>query len=196
MGVAIPAGYAQCIPEFSLSGTTHLSTFTMGMKGAPGDSASDIGVAFDAALTAVGSLVTAAGMILGWTYLGTTTTLMTETGPLVSVDGAPIAGSAVASALPINCALLVSKITGRGGRKGRGRFYIPPFTVAEGAVNAAGQIDSGDITSLQSKVNVFFAAISGLEPFAVLLHEDGTLPDEITAMTVQGTIATQRRRMR
>lgn len=196
MGVAIPAGYAQSVFEFSCSGTSHRPTFTMGMNGPPDTTASEIASVCAIAITAVGSLCTAATMILGWSFVGVNTTLETESGPMVGSASASVIGTGAADALPINCALLVNKITTRGGRKGRGRFFLPPFTVAEGGVNNVGTIASGDITALQAKLENFLTGLltPGFNP--VLLHEDGSLPNEIVDLILQPTIATQRRRMR
>lgn len=197
MGVQIPAGYAQLVYEFSLEGTTHRPTFTMGLNPDPGLSATDIAQLGDDAITGTGSLMSSGAVVIdGWALVAVHATLMTESGPLLGDDTSGMVGTATASALPINCALLVSKNTSRGGRKGRGRFYCPPFTIAEGGVDPIGTIGGGDLSAFQAKCDAFFALLDGVDSVPVLLHEDGSLPDQITSLSAQAIIATQRRRMR
>lgn len=64
-----------------------------------------------------------------------------------STEG-PTAGTHAMSSLPPNCAAVVKKLTGVGGREGRGRFYLP-WVLSESAVDEAGNFGGADLTDLQ-----------------------------------------------
>lgn len=113
---------------------------------------------------------------------------------------APYDGGAGGSVLPQNCALLVRKVTGLGGRKNRGRMYIPSI-VQEADVSGVGRIDAADVDIFQGVANTFLLSLAGdgstpdLTPF--ILHRDGvSLPTEVVDLQVDPVIATQRRRLR
>src|SRR4030095_10322271 len=95
-------------------------------------------------------------------------------------------------------ALLVKKLTARGGRKGRGRFYYPD--VQEAAVDASGTIDSSSLAGYQTRWNDWMRDIVGGDGLGlpVLLPREGShgSPDEILSTPVQAKVATQRRRLR
>lgn len=114
-------------------------------------------------------------------------------------------GAASAAMLPQNCALLVRKNTALGGRRNRGRMYIPGI-VPEGQVNNVGIITPQVFNGLQVQMNNFLKSISGegnegdLPLVPVVLHNfklGAPLdPTPITSLSVQNPIATQRRRLR
>lgn len=95
-------------------------------------------------------------------------------------------------------AVLVKKTTLRGGRRGRGRMYIPG--PQELWVNGGGQIDPAGLLAYQSAVTDLQEQLEllGCYPSLYILHTtaaDGP-PDEIVSMGVEGMVATQRRRLR
>lgn len=115
-----------------------------------------------------------------------------------------IAGGSPSARLPQNCALLVDKSTQLGGRKGRGRFFIPGV-LAESEVSSVGVIDSTYLAGIQIACNqVLNAHNDGINPDPpvpmVLLHNadgaDTPVPTPITLLTAQQLISTQRRRLR
>jgi hypothetical protein len=107
-----------------------------------------------------------------------------------------IAGGGGPGVLPQNCALLVRKNTGLAGRKGKGRMYIPAI-LAEGNVDAVGNIDAGTVAALQGHMNDFYGHLNDITNVSTaLLHGDGSDPTFITGFSVQPVIATQRRRLR
>ena len=119
-----------------------------------------------------------------------------ETGPSAEVPINSVGSGGGASASP-NVAILVSKNTAFGGRAGRGRFYHPGPQESE--VDPNGALSGAFVAGMQTEVNDFFGALTtaGLEP--VLLHGVGsplTTPTPITSFTVDGRVATQRRRLR
>jgi len=107
-------------------------------------------------------------------------------------------GDAGEQVCPPNTALLVKKLTARGGRKGRGRFYYPD--VQEAAVDASGTIDSSSLAGYQTRWNDWMSDIVGVDGVVlpVLLHSESSdgSPDEILSTPVQAKVATQRRRLR
>jgi hypothetical protein len=98
---------------------------------------------------------------------------------------------------PQNCALLVRKRTALGGRRGRGRMYLPPFPLAEGGIDHAGKVDPALVSAWTASSQQAFN--EGVSP--VLLHATSPKsptppPTPITSFLVDSMIATQRRRLR
>jgi hypothetical protein len=113
-----------------------------------------------------------------------------------TVDG----GSAGSTKIAANSALLIHKHTARGGRRGRGRMYLP-WVLAESSVTDTGVIDSTDRTAFQTHANDFLADVvaAGVVDAMVVLHTSGEstpgLPNVVTSLTVDGVIGTQRPRL-
>lgn len=118
-----------------------------------------------------------------------------DTGPFAEVFSGEDGGSASTTWTP-QVALLVKKETALGGRKNRGRFYVPGYP--ESAVESDGFVSPGTVTGYQANFDAFLADMiaAGFPP--VVLHGDGVggLPTAITALRVDGRVGTQRRRQR
>jgi hypothetical protein len=116
-----------------------------------------------------------------------------ETGPSAEAT-AIVAGSVGGEPAPANCAALVHKTTLLGGRKGRGRFFVPGL-----ATTALGDDSELDPT-YQTNLEAFVLGLSSVMVLASLpahlLHSDATSPTAIEALVVDPKLATQRRRMR
>lgn len=108
------------------------------------------------------------------------------------------------TSLPPNNAALVHKQTARGGRRGRGRMYIP-WAIGATSVSEAGQIVAGDVTAVNAACAAWLTAMSiGAGP-VVLLHrpsEPGTEhpttpgpPNIVTSMSCDPLVGNQRRRL-
>ncbi len=102
--------------------------------------------------------------------------------------------------LPQNSALLVRKITNRGGRRGRGRMFFP-YLLAEGNVNEVGDFATVPRNTLQAVLDQVLTDLQAIGAGPVLLHESTGVtapgsPDPIVSLVVDGRIATQRRRLR
>lgn len=95
---------------------------------------------------------------------------------------------------PAAVALLVRKQTALGGRQGRGRFYLPGLW--DGAIDGGGLVLAGTVTAFQGACDDFLGkmAADGLDCY--LLHDGALAPTAITSLSVQGVVATQRRRQR
>ncbi len=113
---------------------------------------------------------------------------------------APVAGSLVGSPLPNNCAWLIKKSTDLGGRRNRGRMYLP--CPQEADVDAAGICLSASVLAMNTQLAKLMPGGTIHTAFGflgdpVVLHETGSqTPATVTDLSTQPKIATQRRRMR
>lgn len=105
-----------------------------------------------------------------------------------------VAGGSAGSGAAPNLAYLVQKRTNLGGRRGRGRMYLPG--VSEGDVGSDGVIDSSALSALQADLDAFFTAMNAADLSPVLLHNDVGSPTVIQSLNLATVAATQRRRMR
>lgn len=106
-------------------------------------------------------------------------------------------GGASAESVPNNTAILVRKSTGLGGRRGRGRMFIPG--PSRDQIEATGAMSGAYRTSWQNAVDglLDFATLDANVDRAVLFHQTAPfVPTEIVSLTVEQRVATQRRRMR
>lgn len=195
MALVIPQNYGQCVYRFLLAGDSEEMLSTLGFaaigslstgQGAADTLAADFAVGFPAA-----------NICAGYTFVGTRVLMGQATGaPLVFESAAAgIVGSNIGPALPPNCAYLVSKRTALGGRRHRGRMYLPPFLIGEDSVPVTGVMAEAQRAALQTRVNSAFGIGE-----KVILHDSltpGALPPTIiTSFRVQPRLATQRRRLR
>jgi len=112
-------------------------------------------------------------------------------------------GATPGAKLPQNCALLVRKNTGAGGRRARGRFFVP-LILAEGAVSNVGVIANDALADYTNGVNAFYASLTTGTAFPptpmVVLHSTGISPvidpSPVLSLACDNVIATQRRRLR
>lgn len=118
----------------------------------------------------------------------------TDSGPYsefpVVIPGELTSGETVAP----NTAFLFSKQTDFGGRKNRGRFYLPGVT--EGSINGAGDLMSSWVTDLNTASGLALASLVSNDLPMVILHASVGAPTEVTSMPVSARVATQRRRLR
>lgn len=115
-------------------------------------------------------------------------------------------GSSSSDKLPQNCAALLRKGTGRGGRSGRGRMFLPGI-LQESKVSQTGIIANDHLTAIQEGADEFFTQLesgvpgvgSGPLPM-VLFHNEGAPggddPTDVSSLIVDPKISTQRRRLR
>jgi hypothetical protein len=114
------------------------------------------------------------------------------------------AGVTTKSSLPPNCALLVHKVTTRGGRRGRGRMFLP-WTISENNCDEGGLIDSSTLTDLSGKTNMFLTQLNSAGVPMVVLHQASKPntahptapgpPNPVTSLVVDKLVSTQRRRL-
>jgi hypothetical protein len=114
---------------------------------------------------------------------------------LVFVSTSPAAGGTVGGgSVPPNSAYLLKKTTALGGRKHRGRSYIPG--VPREWVDGSGAISTTHQTLVNNAALAFLDFIAAADTSMQLLHTGTELPDEVTAWTCSQLLATQRRRLR
>lgn len=189
--MTIPAGYAQAQYRYTGSVLPYGAAMTMGynitsFSGGPDDLAEVIGDSWETRFEAV----TQQQVNL--------TTLFVKLGPDSTGPSAEYAVGGVGTindppASPAS-AILVSKQTASGGRRNRGRLYMPGLW--DGAVQDAGVLSGGTVTSVQAAWNNHLADLDTAGIFPVILHSDEGSPTSIIAMSVAPKIATQRRRLR
>lgn len=106
-------------------------------------------------------------------------------------------GGRAANALPQNCAVLIRKLAALGGRRNRGRFYVPG--VDDTDILSNGALDPTRRTAWQTAANNFYLGFdSALDVgLPVVLHTEAPFdPTDVEQFFVDNTAATQRRRMR
>jgi len=89
---------------------------------------------------------------------------------------------------------LVTKNTTHGGRKGRGRMYLPGIGIGE--TSTGGLLVSSFRTALQADLDIYIDDLAAADIPMVVLHADATSPYLVDSLTVQSLTATQRRRLR
>lgn len=105
-----------------------------------------------------------------------------------------IVGTATGEGLAPNSALLVSKNTAFGGRRGRGRMYWPG--IQDGTIDDYGHVTTASLATYQSKFTAFLAShVSSNIPMVLLHGSNPPLPYLVTTLAVQTLMGTQRRRL-
>lgn len=117
-------------------------------------------------------------------------------------EGAGVEGTSAAAKLPQNCAALVHKQTAVGGRRARGRFFLPGI-LDEGSVDNVGVIAGAHLLQLQNAADAMFAELVEEPlpyPMFVLHNSVGVSPlidpTEVSSLRVDNVVSTQRRRLR
>lgn len=195
MAIIIPVGYGQASLIVGLSGALSDFVCTIGYLPAETDPAGNA-EAIRSAWATTGGGFTANVMGSAYTFRGVSVTEMGLDGPLVGASLIGQTGTGAPENPPPNCAVLVRKNTNRGGRKGRGRMYLPACCVPETNTNNRGVIDDGNMPGLTSRLQQSLTAMATGGCPAYLLHEDGSAGDLITGLVPQALMATQRRRLR
>lgn len=194
-----PAGYFEAVIVMKATAGIRENTFSIGLEDTlivdpdPNEVAQAVYDDFHDT-TAPGATTQIAN---NWQLLGVRCTKMTESGPVVGEFMATVTGTNAINALPNNTSLLVAKRTASGGRRNRGRMFVPPFRLDEAAVDTIGKIDPATVTTLQTRWDAFRSLLiaSGFAP--LLFHSKPPYtPTPITQFQVQPLCATQRRRMR
>lgn len=187
----IPSGYAQANIIYVGTGAPHGAQVAIGLDisgfgGSPVDCAEAVWDAYDAA----GLLDTMADQVaLDSVHVKFGPN---ATGPAgdFAVGSSGTGGNGGAAQV----AVLVRKSTPLGGRKGRGRMYLPG--VPESQVDPGGFLATGVAASYQTRASAFLGGLAAATIPMVLLHGDSTTPSLVGALTIDGTVATQRRRQR
>jgi len=112
-------------------------------------------------------------------------------------DGRLGTGATAAALVPQNSAILIQKRTALPGKHGRGRMYWP--SMGEADVDGVGAISPGAKARIATMLTAWTNAVNtatSFDAFAVLHTTSTPAATKITSLTVDSTLATQRRRLR
>lgn len=197
-----PPGYADVSIQLSSTATNRPAYITFGVDPTATDPVS-VATAVSAAAAGAGSLMSKVDSNVTMSQIRVS---MGTDGAedLVYLHPAATVGANTVTSFPPNSAVLVHKTTGRGGRRGRGRLFIP-WMIGTTECNEGGIILTAALTSLQSALTTFRTALaSGGVPMYVF-HSASTMgtshptapgpPDAVLSLVVDKLISTQRRRL-
>lgn len=194
----IPAGFAEATFVFNVTGKVRDCTWSLGFDIedfgtlSPEDMANEIRTIF----TDSDAPYVAGQIAVGWTFQGVSVTKQLEEGPLTGQSLFPVVGTVSVGPLPVNCSLLFTKQTTAGGRRNRGRAFVPPVHLSETDINAIGVI-TADVSGLQGRYDAAIANLGAIGYDPVLFHQSAPFtPTPVTGLALSSLIATQRRRMR
>lgn len=194
----IPPGFAQCFLRWRLTGDNEEMLSSIGVRLQAG--ISDPNQIAGNIITHWQSAWAASTLGSAWVLVGARAYVGSDGDYPVGEFVVNTAGTSATAKLPNNCALLARKRTALGGRRNRGRMFIPSGYLSEGSVTETGDLTVGDTATFSGRMQAFLDAIEA-EPVVmdagVILHSSTpTTPTVITSMDVSGKIATQRTRMR
>lgn len=196
----VPEGFYEATYIFKNEASPRLATFSLGFVRVDlsTPSASAAAIELRAHAVADGMPFDNAEMINDWFFEGVSVAQGTSTGDIVGQSLLSVQGTLVDASVPSNCALIVKKNTALGGRRFRGRMFVPPIILNEGAVDAAGNILTSPLASIQGNFDLWLAAMIADDWAPVLFHQGAgaPAPTAITSFTCDSLIGTQRRRMR
>lgn len=188
--MTIPAGYAQVNWFFGGAALPNGAQVTLGLDVNPLDTPFDVAlVAHNAVATNVMPICSANVSLLE---------TMCKFGPDATgpsaVAGVTTVGGAASTTVAPNVAVLVKKVTALGGRKNRGRFYWPG--AIDSQIGESGLLDSTAIANWDGAMDALMTDLIAGNTTPMVLHGDATAPTAITELILDGTVATQRRRLR
>jgi hypothetical protein len=191
-----PPGFADCSYELRQTGLTRPAYVTFGVDPVDTDPALVAG-SLQAAFLSTGSFKSILDSSV--TLSAIRVSLGTDgTADLVTVLNTSQVGGQVGGNTPPNVAVLVHKSTSRGGRRGRGRMYLP-WCLQTSTVDEAGQIGASTLTALNAAMLAWKIALTAANTPMVLLHGPGRTgipaPDPVLSLSCDRLIATQRRRL-
>lgn len=197
MPVVIPDGDAVVAHAWLSTGDAELMISTHGLN--PSIPEMDAENMADAVVNAraVANPFSGDNLCTSWTYRGFTLYKKVGAGSVVVERPVLFAGTNASETCPVNCSMLVQKRTGLGGRRLRGRMYLPAGFLPQNQVDNNGFITSLWSGQLQTDLTSYLENLV-LQLCPMAIHHstppfDGTM---VTQLAVQPLIATQRRRLR
>jgi hypothetical protein len=192
-------GHADCSIEIRHTLVTRPAFLTLGVKNTASVDADQIANLVRSAFVAAGSLLSiidsSANLVAIHTRLGL---LGEEDEPGLNSNVSAGTGAYTTGFSP-NLAVLVTKKTPLGGRHNRGRMYIP-WCGSASDYTEDGRLTGAKVTSVQTACNTFFTGLSTAQIPMYVLHRGptgaGLSPTQVSALQVQQTLGTQRRRLR
>jgi len=193
--VVIPAGYGLCTVVMSVTGRVKTYTTSFGYN-LPAGAEVDNSSAISEAIHGTGLMFATANMANTYKYVGVRLRQQGDTAEYSFELSPNIAGTQSISPPPANGSVLVRKNSSLSGKKNRGRMYLPPFGVTDADVDQNGTISGASLGFLQGYADDTLAALDTAGFPMVILHHGAGAPTVVESLTVEGTIATQRRRIR
>lgn len=195
--LVIPPGFAQGLLRWQQTSQTkeYLCTIGLDLDGNPAadDVASELRGAWSSSFAA-------STLATDYAFLGATVYIGQDGGPpLVGESIIPVTGTSAGSRTTQNVAILVRKRTAFGGRRNRGRMYVPAGYLTEAGVGSDGTLDNTFRSTFQTNINAFLTTLPavGVIAGACILHSTGLVgPTAVTSLTVEAKVATQRKRLR
>lgn len=186
----IPAGFAQITHLFGGVAAPTGAAVVYGVSNTAAGTASDVaGFAHDAFSTTLLPILNDDLTLL---------TTVCKLGPNATGPSAehnePIGGGNANPAATPAVAYLLHKATGFGGRRGRGRMYLPGVTEAN--VDFGGEVTGGIVVDLTDAANEMLGLWNTADEDIVVLHGDATAPYPVFSFSADGMVATQRHRQR
>lgn len=195
MSARIPPGFAEIWTAFSVGGDPEPMYVSLGV-----DLAVGVGANLTTANAMQNVMVTNLDNLLSQDYgVSNGHVIFGNDGGDIRIDTTvtPQTGDQTQVALPQNVAMLVRKITATGGRRGRGRMFIPGVPI--NVINGSGSLTGTYPATAESVFNDIQTTLEGLADVEtlVLFHDTAPFtPTPITDLIVQSKLATQRRRLR
>jgi hypothetical protein len=197
MSLIIPPGFGQLVFKWNLSGDAETMVNTIGVD-LPDPAAGQEYVDGAAAQTRISIPVDK--ILLGYSFSGCTLYVGQDGGPPAVYESVAVVhnGTNGGPALPPNCAYLIRKHSGLGGRRNRGRMFLPAGVgPGEDSVPSTGVMAEAQRADLETRVRAWLTAITGTK---VIFHDSSSpgssTPTEISSFTVEARLATTRRRLR
>lgn len=190
----IPSGYAQVNYRYQSQAVPNGAEVTLGLDVSQATLEGD---ALASALFDAWGEVMANGFTTSTTVVECSVKMgPNSTGPTY-VDSGSISGTGSGDAVSPNVSVLVNKLTGIGGRQGRGRMFLPGL--AESEANVGGVISPTTRGDIENNLASFVTELNALGVAPALLRSPDSpisAPAPIIGFTVQSVLATQRRRLR
>lgn len=197
MGVLIPVGWGQVtVPFYSTSFSRPLA-ITWGFDAPPDPDPVTIANEIRGTLTDTNGPFPAS-VVRSDTQIGPCIVQVgTEEGILSGSGTLAINGTAtLGTRPPVNVALLIQKRTALGGRRNRGRLYVPPVNWDEDTIDNQGNFSSTFITAAATDWEFVLSTETAAGRGMYVLHSAPGAPTEIIDLVPQVLAATQRRRLR
>ena len=198
MGVIVPEGFSNVTLLWLSNGAPRYKTISFGVTGpiADPDDAQTIADNMFGYFTAAGRPCVAANMVNTWSFEGVSVTQTVDGFPVLGQHFVHIQGTKTGPSDSSNTAMIVKKRTSAGGRRNRGRMFMPAAALDETVIDQNGFISAASVTLLQAMWDSVYGAIVGALYIPVLFHSDGGVPTGVTQFSVESQVGTQRRRMR
>jgi hypothetical protein len=197
MALVIPPNYSQAVFRWGLAGDAETMVNTLGLDTT---SVTLWEALVDSLAANTRTSLPVSVILTGYSFQGVTLYRGQDGGPPAVYESPAVthAGTNAGPPLPPNCAFLLRKRTALGGRKGRGRMFIPAGVgVGEDSVPSTGVLLEAQRAPLATRYNDW---INSLGPSPVLFHDSATpgstAPTPITSFTLEARLATVRRRLR